>query len=70
MIKIRKDQDEKIVTLGMFEDLYEGMGYTIVGGKSSNKPAEQSIPTKPIKDEEAPVAESPKVENRPFKKEK
>lgn len=45
MIKIRKGNDEKVVTYGLFEELYSGMGYEIVGEKTQSKPQENKEPS-------------------------
>lgn len=48
MIKIKKDNIEKEVTKGAYENLYKAMGFEVVGNK------------KPIEIKEAKVAEEPK----------
>lgn len=37
MIKIRKGNIEKIVTKGLYEELYESMGYEVVDSKKQAK---------------------------------
>lgn len=37
MIKIRKGNIEKIVTKGLYEELYENMGYEVVDSKKQAK---------------------------------
>lgn len=56
MLRIRKDDIEKIVTTGAYEDLYKSMGYEIVPEKNEVKkvaepakvtaPEPQTIPSK------------------------
>ena len=47
MIKIRKDNVEKIVTIGAFEELYERMGYEIVDEPKNEKDTKPSTPVVP-----------------------
>lgn len=42
MLKIRKDNIEKIVTIGCFENLYKDMGYEIVN-ESKNATVENTV---------------------------
>lgn len=46
MIKIYKDDEEKIVTMGAYENLYKSMGFKIVGTNSSKQVTEQVIENK------------------------
>lgn len=43
MLRIKKDNVEKIVPSGLYDDLYKGMGYEIVGG---DKVAPKAAPEK------------------------
>lgn len=51
MLKIKKDNVEKIVTAGAYEDLYKGMGYEIVSGKQVESKAApvKDVASDPIK---------------------
>ncbi len=62
MLKIRKDGVEKIVTSGVFENLFKDMGYEIVNEKSVEKvatPDKEVAPKTEIK-VELPKSEEPK----------
>ena len=37
MLKIKKDNNEKIVTKGAYEDFYKPLGYIIVNDKQTSK---------------------------------
>ena len=37
MLKIKKDNNEKIVTKGVYEDFYKPLGYIIVNDKQPSK---------------------------------
>lgn len=54
MLKIRKDNIEKIVTVGCFNNLYKDMGYEIVNesGKTTVEPKKETtvVPETPIEE--------------------
>lgn len=60
MIKIRKDNVEKIVTIGAFEELYERMGYEIVDEPKNEKDTKPSTPVVP----EQPEGYTPEVKDK------
>lgn len=57
MLKIKKDNVEKIVPSGLYEDLYKGMGYEVVGG---NKVESKAAPEKVVASDEPKSTEEPK----------
>lgn len=46
MIKIIKDDDEKIVTFGAYENMYKDMGYEIINDNKSKVKTENIIENK------------------------
>ena len=57
MIKITNGNDTKIVTKGMFENLYSGMGYKIVGDKKELKQVEKPVEVKKEEEKVVPTKE-------------
>ena len=57
MIRIRKDNDERYVSLGAFEEMYEDMGFEIVD--EDKKPEVEEAIIEEVKEEkiEEPVVE-------------
>lgn len=55
MIRIRKDNDERYVSLGAFEEMYKGMGFYIVD-ENKKKPVVKEAKIEEVK-EEKPVIE-------------
>lgn len=61
MIKITNGTDVKVVTKGMFDSLYSGMGYRPVVNKNESKV---------VKEETPKVSEEEKVEVKEVRKER
>lgn len=60
MLKIKKDNVEKIVTAGAYENLYKSMGYEVIGGNKTEPkaaPAKDvaSDPVKPTDEDKKPA---------------
>lgn len=64
MIRIRKDNDERYVSLGAFEEMYEGMGFHIVD--EGKKPVVKEAKFEEVKEEKV---EEPVIEEKPVKEE-
>lgn len=64
MIRIRKDNDERYVSLGAFEEMYEDMGFYIVD--EGKKPEIKEAKFEEVKEEKI---EEPIVEKEPVKEE-
>ena len=65
MIRIRKDNDERYVSLGAFEEMYEDMGFKIVED-DKKKPEVKEAKFEEVKEEKI---EEPVVEKEPVKEE-
>lgn len=57
MLTIKKDNVEKIVTAGAYEDLYKAMGYEVVGG---NKVESKAAPVKDVASDSIKATEDDK----------
>lgn len=67
MLKIKKNNVEKIVSAGAYENLYKSMGYEIVSEGKKDAPAKVEAPSKPTTQ---PEEQEPKEDKKPiFKKE-
>lgn len=50
MIKIKKDNDEKLVTRGVYENVFKRLGYELVDEKTKAKEVVAKPITKPVAD--------------------